>query len=73
MKKLPCPFCGSAYIRAEKTGFEDYQVECHACGARGPLRWGEHKAQKAWDKRSVIMPCKGKRGGKKGKGKGKGK
>ena len=48
----PCPFCG--YLAPHVLGWAEtgkgYQIECHNCGARGPVGWiDEEAAAKAWD------------------------
>ena len=53
----PCLFCKTAtqqHLFCLPTEYEDYEaVECQLCGARGPVKLGDHAAITAWNTRAT--------------------
>jgi Lar family restriction alleviation protein len=50
----PCPFCGGV-AKLKAPGYEHYSpcwVKCTQCGAEGPTKSSEEKAEKGWNERA---------------------
>ena len=51
----PCPFCGGNLPMTRKVLGEAW-VECHECGADGPMKDSEEEAEEAWNQRIAAAP-----------------
>lgn len=53
MDLLPCPFCGSIYLRTfTNQGYKNYtMVKCMDCGARGGCYFKKENSHSAWNRR----------------------
>ena len=49
-----CPFCDGMDLHTAEDGFDQFNVTCNRCDAKGPMGDDEEEARDNWNKR--VMP-----------------